>query len=250
VGTQEANLPQLMELAEMLPDYDFLGEGNLLGIEPSHSVKNWYCAIFYRRDTVRPAEGDSDTYWLSPTPEIPASQFPLGTRPRLATWHTFEHIASGREFIFGTTHLEAINSRHRHKSAKLLGRYIARKVHQKGETTPLFLTGDFNAVAQSREIRMLGGDCRRRQQDCVRLYDAWQEAGIGGLHEGATFRGLGMWGELSQALLGPRRIDYIFFRPRLRVLKAQRIDFQDLVPRQNALPSDHFPVMADFVLHR
>jgi endonuclease/exonuclease/phosphatase family metal-dependent hydrolase len=250
VGTQEANLPQLLELAEMLPEYDFLGEGNLSGSEPTHSLKNWYCAIFYRRDRVRPAEEDSDTYWLSPTPEIPSSQFLLGTRPRLATWHSFEHIPSGREFVFGTTHLEAISRRHRRKSAQLLGRYVSRKLRQKGEDIPLFLTGDFNAVSESREIQLLGGECHRLAGNRVRLYDAWREAGSGDQRDGATFRGLGVWGQLGQALMGPRRIDYIFYRPRLAVLDARRIDFHDLVPRQSALPSDHFPVMADFLLHQ
>ena len=48
VGTQEANYRQLLELAELLPDYEFIGEGNL-GPHMAHSESNWYCATFYRR---------------------------------------------------------------------------------------------------------------------------------------------------------------------------------------------------------
>jgi endonuclease/exonuclease/phosphatase family metal-dependent hydrolase len=246
VGTQEANLPQLLELAELLPDYEFIGEGNLSGAEPSSSVRNWYCAIFYRRDRVRPAEQEVDAYWLSPTPTVPASQFHLGTRPRLVTWQSFEQIATGQEFIFGTTHLEAVNSLHRHRSAELLRRYIQEKVAERGEQTPVFLTGDFNALSHSPEIRKLGGwDGGGRNET---LYDAWQEAGSRDRWEGATFRGLGRWHELGRALLGPRRIDYIFYRPQLTVIAAEKINFDDLVESDRALPSDHYPVMAEFSL--
>jgi endonuclease/exonuclease/phosphatase family metal-dependent hydrolase len=248
VGTQEANLPQLRQLAELLPEYDFLGEGNLAGLARLDSLRNWYCAIFYRRETVRPAESEGDSYWLSPTPAVPASQFHFGTRPRLVTWQTFEHIPSRREFIFGTTHLEAINGWHRQKSARLLREYFRKKIAEKGSTVPMFLTGDFNAESDSPEIRALGDPRRPGDPDSVRLYDAWREAGSDDLFDGATFRGLGRWGQVGRALLGPRRIDYIFYRPQLQVLEAKRIEFDRLISRQCALPSDHFPVMADFAL--
>ncbi|MFH1843133.1 MAG: endonuclease/exonuclease/phosphatase family protein [bacterium] len=255
IGTQEANLPQLLELAELLPEYEFLGEGNLSGLEATHSPKNWYCAIFFRRDRVRPAEEESDTYWFSPTPEVPASQFHLGTRPRLVTWQTFEHIPDGQEFIFGTTHLEALNRWHRHKSAGLLRAYITSKLQQKGSDTPLFLTGDFNAVDSSPEIQALarlGANQTWRDPDDQPqfLYDAWLEAGSTDRDAGATFRGLGRMGQLNQALLGPRRIDYIFFRPQLEVVRVEKIDFDRFTNRRGSLPSDHFPVLADIRLEQ
>jgi len=244
VGTQEANLPQLMELAELLPDYEFCGEGNLCGSAHPFSLKNWYCAIFYRREAVRLAEDEGETYWLSPTPGVPSSQFHLGTRPRLATWHTFEHIRSGRQFVFGTTHLEAANGWHRRKSALLLREYIADRVRRTGQETPLFLTGDFNAQAGSREIQLL----RDPGEGSRQLFDAWQEAGTAGRQAGATFAGLGVRDRLGELLLGPRRIDYVFFRPRIPILEVQKVDFEPLLSRDCPQPSDHFPVVADFLL--
>ncbi len=244
VGTQEANLSQLRELNELLPDYEFLGEGNLSGTALTHSLHNWYCAIFYRRDTIRPAEEESDIYWLSPTPDVPASQFHLGTRPRIATWHTFEQINTGRTFVFGTTHFEAVNGWHRQKSSLLVRDYICNKVRELGENVPLFLTGDFNAQEHSREIKTL---CHRNGDPCD-LFDAWQEGGSGNLLEGATFAGLGVRDRLGELLLGPRRIDYVFYRPYLPVLNVRRVDFERLVSRDCARPSDHFPVVADFLL--
>ncbi len=244
VGTQEANLRQLHELAELLPDYEFIGEGNLAGTALSGTVKSWYCAIFYRRETVRPAEDESESYWLSPTPEVPASQFMLGTRPRLATWQRFEHIRTGRDFLFGTTHLEAVNGRHRHRSSLILREYVKRKVEELGEQTPLFLTGDFNAISESREIRAL----QAAELGDYPLYDAWTAAGRDDEPSSATFRGLGVVDRLGGRLFGPRRIDYVFYRPQLPVIDARTIRTDSLAPRACAVPSDHYPVQADFLL--
>jgi len=247
VGTQEANYQQLCELAALLPEYEFLGEGNL-GQNQAHNHSNWYCATFYRKDRVRPVDSptESVTEWLSPTPDIPASQYSLGTRPRLVTWNTFEMIGTGRQFVFGTTHLEAINAGHRRKSARQLRQYISRKVAQMGPATPVFLTGDFNAVSTSPEIRAMGTDLG---DHLTPMFDAWAEvhAGSDAAH-GSTFRGLGLRDRLGHKLLGPRRIDYVFFRPRLAIQSISRIDFAGLEHRQRALPSDHYPVLVEFSL--
>ena len=148
-----------------------------------------------------------------------------------------------RVFVFGTTHLEALNSFHRRRSARQLRDHIARKVEQHGPRVPVFLTGDFNAVAGSPEIRAMRQGC----PDCEPLFDAWTEAG-GSEAEGATFRGLGLRDRMGHLLLGPRRIDYVFFRPRLTVRSVERVLFNGFEHREAALPSDHFPVVAEFDL--
>jgi endonuclease/exonuclease/phosphatase family metal-dependent hydrolase len=245
VGTQEANFDQLHELAALLPDYHFIGEGNL-GRDKAGSESNWYCATFYRKDRIKLVEGPrgGDTLWLSPTPDVPASQFHLGTRPRLVTWNTFELIGKGIPFVFGTTHLEAVNSSHRKKSARMMREYVSRKVKEMGDEIPIFLTGDFNAVSDSPEICAMGKDL----DDLEPLFDAWAEHKGADNNEGATFRGLGLRDKMGHKLLGPRRIDYVFYRPRLQVHSVDRIDFQGMDHREMALPSDHYPVLAEFGL--
>lgn len=245
VGTQEANYRQLRELADLLPEYDFFGEGNL-GPDMAHSDKNWYCATFFRRDRVRLLDpiGEGDTHWLSPTPEVPASSYNLGTRPRLVTWNQFELVGTQQKFLFGTTHLEAANPWHRKRSAMQLREYVSAKVAQLGPDIPIFLTGDFNAVAGSPEIRAMAA----AHPELEPMYDAWAEACRGDCPEGATFRGLGLRDMVGRKLMGPRRIDYVFFRPRPMVRSVTRIDFTDMEHRQQALPSDHYPVVAEFAL--
>lgn len=244
IGTQEANMRQLLDLAALLPEYEFIGEGNL-GSAHAHNERSWYCAVFYRRDRVRPVDADAanETYWLSPTPEVPASQYSLGTRPRLVTWTTFETVATGRTFVFGTTHLEAVNSWHRRRSARLLREQVSRKVSELGTDVPVFLTGDFNAVASSPEIRAMSEGL----DDLEPLHDAWSAAG-GDEASGSTFRGLGLRDRVGHRLLGPRRIDYVFFRGRLGVRRVHRVDFRGLEHREAAVPSDHYPVLAEFDL--
>lgn len=241
IGTQEANYAQLLDLAALLPDYAFVGEGNL-GRDQAHSERSWYCATFYRKDRIRPVEGQTE--WLSPTPDVPASQYTLGTRPRLVTWNTFELIGSGRSFIFGTTHLEAVNAWHRRKSAVQLRRFISRKIEEMGAETPVFLTGDFNATSSSPEIRAMQSDLG---DDLLPLFDAWTE-GRDDNDAGGTFRGLGLRDRVGHRLLGSRRIDYVFFRPKLAIQSVDLIDYADLEHRERALPSDHYPIVAEFSL--
>jgi endonuclease/exonuclease/phosphatase family metal-dependent hydrolase len=58
---------------------------------------------------------------------------------------------------------------------------------------------------------------------------------------------MGLRDRIGNLLLGPRRIDYVFYRPQLDVTAVRRIDF----PRPthaSAVPSDHYPVLAEFQL--
>ena len=245
VGTQEANYKQLIELAELLPEYDFVGEGNL-GRQKADCESSWYCATFFRRETVRLLDdsNNADTYWLSPTPDVPASQFRLGTRPRLVTWNTFQLIETNSTFVFGTTHLEAINSSHRKRSAQLLRQYVDRKVEEMGDNTPVFLTGDFNAVSKSNEVKAFSSN----DTDLQPMFDAWSASGRDESRDSATFRGLGLRDKLGHMLLGPRRIDYVFFRPLPIIRSVNRIGFDNLNHEEHETPSDHYPVMAEFAL--
>jgi endonuclease/exonuclease/phosphatase family metal-dependent hydrolase len=79
------------------------------------------------------------------------------------------------------------------------------------------------------------------------MFDAWTAAGRPA-DAGATFRGLGLRDRVSHLLFGPRRIDYVFYRPQPIIRSVYRVDFAGLDHREQALPSDHYPVMAEFAL--
>lgn len=243
VGTQEANLEQLNDLRDRLPGYDFVGEGNL-GPDQAGNEDNWYSAIFYRRSTVRLLPMPGESFWLSPSPEQPASRFALASRPRVAVWSLFEHQDTGKPFLFGTTHLEAFMPGHRRHGARLIQEYIQRKLKEMGQDMPVFLTGDFNASSGSTEIRDLG----QETGDRAALYDAWSHAGHAEGPHAATFRGVDFRDRIGNWLLGHRRIDYVFFRGQLEVSTVDRVDFDQLLADSSTPPSDHYPVVAEFKL--
>jgi endonuclease/exonuclease/phosphatase family metal-dependent hydrolase len=89
---------------------------------------------------------------------------------------------------------------------------------------------------------------RHAMPDRPGLHDVWERAGESDPRAGATFRGMGLRDRIGNLLLGPRRIDYVFYRPQLTVERVRRIDFRDVVSHTGATPSDHYPVLADFRL--
>jgi len=243
VGTQEANYRQIMDLRDRLPGYHVFGEGNL---GPGHAQHDdsWYSAIFYRPDRVRRMTAPGDRFWLSPQPQRPASRFALASRPRVAVWSLFEHIPTARPFLFGTTHLEAFHPGHRREGVRLLQEYVGRKLRELGEDVPVFLTGDFNAEANTSEIRHL----QMANGSRPALHDAWQAAGLANDRSGATFRGLDLRDRVGNWLLGHRRIDYVFFRPYLEIQSVEKVDYAQYLAQGAVPPSDHDPVMASFKL--
>ena len=111
----------------------------------------------------------------------------------------------------------------------------------------MFLTGDFNAGADSREIRAMVAE-HARTTPPVRCLGRGRPRAAPTAARGATFRGLGLRDRVGHRLLGPRRIDYVFFRPRLTIRAVNRVDYDDMEHREYALPSDHYPVLAEFAL--
>ncbi len=243
IGTQEANFAQIRDLQDRLPRYGLIAAGNLGPGRAEHDG-NWYSAVFYHRERIERFEQPGERFWLSPQPDRPASRFALASRPRVAVWAMLRHRATRRRFLFGTTHLEAFMSGHRREGARLLQEYVGRKLRELGEEMPVFLTGDFNARADTAEIRRLKLDSTAGPA----LHDAWREAGLGETREAATFRGLDLRDRVGNWLLGHRRIDYVFFRPRMDIDGVERVDYARYLGLDQVPPSDHDPVLASFRL--
>jgi endonuclease/exonuclease/phosphatase family metal-dependent hydrolase len=85
-------------------------------------------------------------------------------------------------------------------------RFVARFIAESREDgCPPILTGDFNAVPDSDEIRMLTGRMALAVPGLV-FHDAWEAAGDGGA--GFTWTNANPWAR--QDLEPDRRIDYVF----------------------------------------
>lgn len=209
-GLQEPVMEQLQFLDHALPEYARFGIGRYANEEEK------FTAVYYRRDSVEILE--SAAFWLSQTPDVPASSSWRIHKPYAVNWARMRHV-SGWEFSLFNTHFpyKSIQAEARLHAAELLrDRGVAA-----GET--VILTGDFNSLAGSEVHRILLAQFRDARDE------AENPGGPAGTVHGFTGDPL------------DRRVDWILVRGPLAVSS-----FQTLTARREALyPSDHFPILAE-----
>ena len=140
VGTQEANMEQMPELAALLPQYDYIYHpyGNGKG--------GHHCITLYKRDKYELL--DQGTFWYSPTPDIESFGWDA-TDYRLCNWGKFRDRASGREFFFFNSHLYWRLHEARAKS----GSVLVDKVKQIAGDAPAICVGDYNSHPDSPQVK-------------------------------------------------------------------------------------------------
>ena len=221
VGVQEALFSMLCELEEMLPEYEWIGEGRGGGINSEFS------AVLYRRERLQPVT--AGRFWLSHRPGVPASRVPETGLPRMCTHVRFRERGSEREFLFYNTHLDHQNQVARQLGAELIVDHIVSEWEY--YPLPTLVTGDMNAKPQNPAIAafLIG-----RKGDRV-LYDAYDWFLARGEAVGRTFHGYkgGTDGE---------PIDYIFHSSHFRVSEL----VVDRRSQDGRYPSDHYPVWGTF----
>jgi endonuclease/exonuclease/phosphatase family metal-dependent hydrolase len=219
IGTQEGRWHHIRDLATVLrPSYDWIGLGR------SGGSKSEFTAVFY--DFARLEVLAFDHLWLSSVPKL------IGSRtwgniqhPRMLTWVAFRDRATGHEFALVNTHFDHFSGPARTRSAHLVRRLTARRLHAK--RWPVLVTGDFNADAgESRPYRVLTGDGMFR--------DAWLTA-----RERLT-PDVRTWNGYADPVPGGR-IDWILAD---RHWTVERIGVNTRRGAEGLHPSDHWPVQA------
>jgi len=216
VGAQEVTFTQLNDMADLLPNYQHIGEGRDGG------EKGEFSPIFYVKDRFEVL--DSDTFWLSETPGVLASKGWDAALPRIVTWAKFRDKKSEKNFYFFNTHFDHRGKEARNKSAGL----ISSKIESIAGNEPVILTGDFNTPPDSDPYSILKNS---GMEDTA-------EKAVMSYTPGYTFNS---W-DLEAS--GDRyRIDYVFFKgEELLPLKYHVLDGQ----RGRRFISDHFPVIVKF----
>jgi endonuclease/exonuclease/phosphatase family metal-dependent hydrolase len=227
VGLQEALRFQIDDMRAALPQYAEIGGGRDDG-----KTQGEYSAILYRKD--RLDVNDCGTFWLSDTPEVPASITWGNACTRICTWGRFVAKNPGRTFYLFNTHLDHISQFSRDRSATLIAQRIGARAHP----DPVIVTGDLNAGESNSVVLYLTGRKELKaannglSKNPVPLVDTFRV-----LHPGAkevgTFNGFKGNGS-------GEKIDYIFVQPGAKVLRAEIL--RDC--RDNCYPSDHFPLLA------
>lgn len=216
VGMQEVLHPQLLDLLERLPQYDYVGVGRADG-----KTKGEYSPIFFLKDKFEVL--DKGNFWLSETPDVPGSKGWDAAIERIASYAKLKDKATGKIFMAVNTHFDHVGVMARRESAKL----IMKKIQEIVGNRPAVVTGDFNVTEDDEAYVTM-------TTDAFRMNDAYHMTAN---HTGTvyTFQNF-----LRISPLECDKIDFIFLTPAIRV-KHSHIEVQSL---ENIL-SDHNPHWAD-----
>ena len=218
LGVQEALHEQVMDLSQSLAKYRYTGVGRDDG-----KTKGEYSAIFY--DTTRLKLIASSTFWLSLTPEVPGSKGWDANITRIVTWAKFRDLKNKKTFFVFNTHFDHIGQEARRESARL----IKQKVKDIAGTTPVIVTGDFNAHPSDAPIKIIVDE-----NDKDKLIDTKAVSVAPHYGPQGTFNGFGAKERDSEP------IDFIFIKGKWSVLQHATLS-QTWGGR---FSSDHFPVFA------
>ena len=232
VGLQEALLSQMNDILDAAPHYASIGVAREDGKEDGE-----YSSILY--DTRRFRVDDSDTFWLTKTPDVPGSKDWDMACTRICTWARLLDTASGRAFYIYNTHLDHVSDPSRRMGAAIIAGHIAQRPHP----DPVILTGDFNAGENSTTIQYLLGKGPAPDEapealktNPVPLVDTFRV-----VHPNETVVGT------SHGFRGGRdgaKIDYVFSTPNVKTTAAA-IHYDN---QEGRYLSDHYPISAWVVL--
>jgi endonuclease/exonuclease/phosphatase family metal-dependent hydrolase len=222
IGVQEALSGMLADLDTLLPEYARVGVGRSDG-----KMSGEFSAILYKRDRLDVLE--SQTFWLSPTPEVPGSKGWDAALERIATWGRFRDRATGCVYVHLNTHFDHKGEHARQESARLIRERLAI-IDAAG--LPLVMTGDLNSNPTSVGYRILTHDTIPGA--IAPLMDAMKASREG--HYGPTSSFTGFRAIRPDG----NKIDYVFVSPVVEVGK------HGILPDNwdNRFPSDHQPVLA------
>jgi endonuclease/exonuclease/phosphatase family metal-dependent hydrolase len=210
LGVQEALHNQMTDLKANLTQYNYVGVGRDDG-----KTKGEYSAIFYVKTRYQVIE--SNTFWLSETPEIAGSKSWDAAITRVATWVKL-YDKKRKDTIFCiNTHFDHIGKVARERSVDIIKANISQLAGQ----YPVIVTGDFNIEpTETPYINATNGE----------TYNL-RDAGAGSQH-----------GTYCTFSVGKpcKRIDFIFYGVGWRVSKYSVITQSD----GQYYPSDHLPVVA------
>jgi endonuclease/exonuclease/phosphatase family metal-dependent hydrolase len=212
VGLQEALPEQFAYVREQLDGYEWYGVGRRGEDDGEHVPIGW------RSDRFEAVE--TDTFWLSETPDDVGSVGWDAALPRIASWVDLELAGSGTRMRAYSTHFDHMGSEARLNSSELLRNRVVERL---ADEQMCVVLGDFNFTPVSEPHETLTK---------IGLVDARRVAASVEGPEG-TFHG---WSGTPG-----RRIDYVFLPINVAVER-----YRTLSPGENgAYRSDHLPVVAD-----
>lgn len=237
VGLQESTSCEAEILDAELPGFARVGCGR----GKNRDGEAMY--IYYRKSRFECLE--SDTFWLSQTPDVPGSRYEGAGCPRTCTWALMRDRSTGRVFRYFNTHLDHVSPQARINGVRVLFERGLLPAKARGET--VFLTGDLNATLYNKDVPgayLLAGDpalTELAKENPIALLSTELVDTIAlseTPHKGPywTYQGFSK---------NPRNcIDYVFATSDVRILSHETVDDMP----DGSYASDHFPVAVTAML--
>jgi len=217
VAFQEVWMNQFDDLDERLPGYAWV----------AHDDGVRHTPIAYRSDRFDPVE--SGTFWLSEDDAAPGEAGWDGAHQRLVT-HATLRDEDGYEFVVFSVHLDHVGERAREEGTRMVRERVTEFVDA---NTPVAVAGDFNCGPGSEAYERMV-----EENDLCGLVDARETAST---VEGPEITFTGLRGDDSEQ---KQNLDHVFVggfdvaRQETVVPDDESAEFR---------PSDHRPVVADFL---
>lgn len=216
IGFQEARDEARDWLRDTLDEYTVIGCGRLADCR-GESVP-----LAFRKDKFMMI--NSESFWLSSTPDVPGSTYEgtdQSSCPRMCTVAWLKHLENDRFFLFVNTHTDHSGALARLLASNQILQYLSKK------KLPAIVTGDFNAVPDSREIQLLTSNSIYPMVDAT-------------ANVKHTFHNYGK--NKGDAEI---KIDYVFTSMAANFDEAYGVED---IPVDGVYISDHRPVMASVTL--
>lgn len=178
-----------------------------------------YCSVYYLKDKYNLI--DSDTFWLSETPEKKYTKSFGSQCYRIATWAILEDKQTGQRYAHFNTHLDHGTDETRAGQIRI----VIDKFNELKKEMPVVCTGDFNTYEDSAAYALM----------CESALDAKVIAENS--DDGPTFTKY----DTKTSGYGKGAIDFIFLSDDIEADTYKII--RDSI--KGIYPSDHFPIMAD-----
>jgi endonuclease/exonuclease/phosphatase family metal-dependent hydrolase len=214
-GLQEVTHPQLLDLQDILKDYETYSIGRNDG-----KTSGEHTSILYRRDRFEAT--DQGTFWLSETPNEAGSKSWDAAITRICSWVIFRDKQTDQEFYFANTHFDHRGSKARLESGKLIQQTILRD----SKALPVILMGDFNCLPDSGPYKEIVTQSAKPLVD-VRALSKSPPAG-----PNSTWCGF-------KKIAPDRIIDHVFVAGRVNV---ESVTVLNPKTDKDGFASDHLPV--------
>lgn len=233
IGFQEFQNGNLDTYREKLPGYSYV-----LGPKAGNKHPYEFNAIFF--DPTRLEVLDSGGFWISATPERHSSSWQTRST-RSVNWTNLRCLNTGLSLLHLNTHFDHVSKLARLEGSKLLLQKIAEIQEGQEDEPPVIVTGDFNCAPGSLPYYNFTENG---------FLDTYLAAGNEDAEEACTYHAFkGARYPEARRSRESMRIDWILLKDRLQRIqtKAQLI-VRDCDEESGIYPSDHYPVLAEFVL--